>query len=212
MRKKNKKDTKDILNDDDHEGESPSMQQNQHPKESDAPAGETDSLDGGEASPDAKLSPEEISDLQSKLEESQAQADEYLDGWQRARAEFANYKKRIKRERERIYQNAAGDIVKQYLLVIDDLDRALKNRPDAGDGADWAEGIELIYRKTLSILEAEGITPMDAEGKIFDPNKHEAIAQTDSDEHESDQIIEVVQQGYTIGDRVLRPAMVRIAA
>jgi molecular chaperone GrpE len=155
--------------------------------------------------------PDPVSILKNELAETQAKANEYLDGWQRARADFSNYKKRVEREQSQIYQNAAGSILKRYLGIVDDLERALKNRPQDGDGAAWAEGIELIYRKLLSILESEGIQPMEAEGKPFDPNLHEAIMSEESDEHESGQIIEVLQQGYTLGDKVLRPAMVRVA-
>jgi len=155
--------------------------------------------------------PEAVSELHSELAATQAKANEYLDGWQRARADFTNYKKRVEREQAQTYQNAAASILKRYLGIIDDLERALKSRPKDGEGAAWAEGIELIYRKLLSILESEGIQLMEAEGKPFDPNLHEAIMSEDSDQHESGQIIEVLQQGYTLGDRVLRPAMVRVA-
>lgn len=155
--------------------------------------------------------PDPVSILKNELAETQAKANEYLDGWQRARADFSNYKKRVEREQSQIYQNAAGSILKRYLGIVDDLERALKNRPQDGDGAAWADGIELIYRKLLSILESEGIQPMDAEGKAFDPNLHEAIMSEESNEHESGQIIEVLQQGYMLGDKVLRPAMVRVA-
>jgi len=153
----------------------------------------------------------QIESLKSELEAFEAKADEYLDGWQRARADFANYKKRINRERQRIRQDAIGEVTKRYLPVLDDLERALKNRPKEGEGAEWAEGIELVYRKMLSILESDGIVPMEAEGDTFNPNLHEAIDQAESEEHESDEIIEVIQKGYMIDDRVLRPAMVRVA-
>jgi molecular chaperone GrpE len=152
-----------------------------------------------------------VSVLQNELAATQSKANEYLEGWQRARADFTNYKKRVEREQAQMYQNAAGNILKRYLGIIDDLERALKSRPQNGDGAAWAEGIELIYRKLLSILESEGIQTMEAEGKPFDPNLHEAIMSEDSDTHESGQVIEVLQQGYTLGDKVLRPAMVRVA-
>ena len=149
--------------------------------------------------------------LQAELDAWQAKASEYLDGWQRSRADFANYKKRIEREQELVYQNAAGSIIKRYLDVLDDLERALKNRPQAGEGAAWAEGIELIYRKLSTLLENEGVRAMQAEGEYFDPNLHEAITQEDNPGLESGQIIEVIKQGYLLGDRVLRPAQVRIA-
>jgi molecular chaperone GrpE len=165
---------------------------------------------GEESAPD-QLEMEEIDRLKKELEEARIKADEYLDGWQRARAEFANYRKRIEREREQVHQEASGTVIRRFLDVLDDLDRALRNRPESGEGADWAGGIELIYRKLLNVLESAGVTPMEAEGGDFDPNLHEAISQEPSNEHESGEIIEVVQNGYLLGDRVLRPARVRVA-
>jgi molecular chaperone GrpE len=153
----------------------------------------------------------DIEALQNELQVWQAKANEYLDGWQRSRAEFANYKKRIEREQAQTYQNATASVIKRYLDVLDDLDRALKNRPDQGDGAVWAGGVELIYRKLLSILESEGLTLIPAQGKHFDPNLHEAISNEPSEQFESGQIIEVIKQGYSLGERVVRPALVRVA-
>ncbi len=165
-----------------------------------------------EAAPEATaMTQADIEALQSDLQAWQTKANEYLDGWQRSRAEFANYKKRVEREQAQTYQNATASVIKRYLEVLDDLDRALKNRPEQGDGAVWANGIELIYRKLLSILEAEGLTPIPAEGKHFDPNLHEAISHEPSEQFESGQIIEVVKQGYSLGERVIRPALVRVA-
>jgi molecular chaperone GrpE len=165
-----------------------------------------------ESSPEEnQVQEDQLQAMQQELDQSRAQATEYLEGWQRSRAEFANYKRRVEREQAQAYQAAAGRILKRQLEVIDDLERALKNRPQEGEGAAWAAGIELVYRKMLNILESEGVTRMEAEGQAFDPNLHEAITSEASDEHESGQIIEVLQQGYLIGDRVLRPAMVRVA-
>ncbi len=155
---------------------------------------------------------EKLELVQAALEVSEAKASEYLDGWQRAKAEFTNFRKRQERERELARFEAVGRVAKRYLPIVDDLERALKGRPAKGDGAAWSEGIELIYRKLINILEAEGITPIEAEGEMFDPNLHEAVVQSESDEHESGQVIEVLQAGYKMGDRVLRPATVRIAA
>lgn len=154
---------------------------------------------------------EDLAVLRKELDEIRLKSDEYLEGWQRARAEFANFKKRIERERDQIQQNAAGNIIRRYLDLADDLERALKNRPQEGEGAAWAGGIELIYRKFLAVLAIEGVKPMEAEGQFFDPNLHEAISHEDSPDHESGQIIEVVQPGYMLGERVLRPASVRVA-
>jgi len=151
----------------------------------------------------------EIEALKQQLEAAMSQSAEYKDGWQRSVAEFSNYKRRMDAERVQSYQMAVGDILKDYLPVVDDLERALRDKPS---GSSWADGIELIYRKLRNILEAKGLTRMDAEGKMFDPNFHEAISQEPSDDHESGQIIEVIAQGYMLGDRVIRPAMVRVAA
>jgi len=152
-----------------------------------------------------------IESLMQELKDCQAKADEYLDGWQRSRADFANYKRRIDREQSQVYQNAAGSIFKRYIEIIDDLERALKNRPQDGDGASWSDGIELIYRKFLSILESEGVTQQQAQGCDFDPNLHEAISSEPHEDFESGKIIEVIKNGYMLGERVLRPALVRVA-
>ena len=149
-------------------------------------------------------------DLQKQLDEAHLVAAEYLDGWQRSMAEFANYKKRVERDREQLQQSLTGTIIKRYLEVVDDLERALKIRPTEGDGAVWANGIELIYRKLLTMLESQDVKPMDALGKSFDPTRHEAIGHMESTVYPSGHIAEVVQNGYLIGERVLRPALVRI--
>lgn len=152
-----------------------------------------------------------VQNLQQELADAQQKANEYLDGWQRARAEFANYKKRVERDQAQAQQTASGAILKRYLPIVDDTERALKNRPQDGEGALWAQGIELVYRKMLTLLESEGVKPMQAEGAPFDPNLHEAVMMEDSDQYESGQVTAVLQQGYILGDRVLRPAMVRVA-
>jgi molecular chaperone GrpE len=150
-------------------------------------------------------------EFESKLAEAEAKAAENLDGWQRAQAEFANYKKRVSREQEQISADARGRVMKRYLEVLDDLDLALKNRPQEGSGADWAQGIELIQRKLLSFLESEGVLKMDPLGQVFDANMHEAVTQEESAEYESGTVSEVLRPGYTLGERVLRPATVKVA-
>ena len=155
---------------------------------------------------------EQVEFLYSSLDEMKAKADEYLDGWQRARAEFANYKKRILKENTEIHQVARGDVIKIYLDILDDLSRALDERPTQGEGKSWSEGIELIVQKLQSRLETEGVKPMNPLGEDFDPNIHEALMQEESDEYDSGQIIAVVQEGYWLGEKVLRPALVRVAA
>jgi len=150
----------------------------------------------------------EIQALQRQLEEAQAKAAENLDGWQRSQAEFINFKNRIQRDREMDYASMKGDIIKKVLPVLDDMERALANRPD---GDSWANGMELIARKFQNILDAEGVKRIEAAGQPFDPNFHEAISSEPNDDVESGHVIEAVQNGYMLGERVIRPAMVRVA-
>ncbi len=156
---------------------------------------------------------EELIQLRSERDQALVKANEYLEGWQRERAEFFNYKKRMERELSQGGQNAFGNAIRRYLDIADDLARALKNsnRPLEGNGAIWAEGIDLIHRKLVCAFEADGVKMIDIEGKFFDPNLHEAISNEDSPDHESGQIIDVVQPGYILGERVIRPARVRVA-
>lgn len=150
----------------------------------------------------------EVDALRKKLEEIEAQVSEYKDKWIRSEAEFQNYRKRIERDHELTRISMKSEIVKKVLPVLDDLERALQNRP-ADDL--WAGGIELIVRKFQGVLESEGIKRIEAEGREFDPNFHEAISNEPSEEVESGHVIAVVQNGYMLGERVIRPALVRVA-
>lgn len=164
-----------------------------------------------EPGPEPATSMTEEAGLAQQLQECQTKAAEYLDGWQRARADFANYKRRVERDSAQSYQNAVGSVVRRYLDVLDDLELALKNRPQEGEGAQWSQGVELIARKLSSLLESEGVKRIDTDGQLFDPNMHEALTHEENEAFESGQIIDVVKQGYILGDRVLRPALVRVA-
>ncbi len=150
----------------------------------------------------------ELEKLQAQLAESQAKTQEYLDALQRERADFVNYRRRTEHDNAQVGRVASGGTIKKFLSGIDDLERALAHRPD---GDVWASGVELVYRKFLSILEAEGVTRMQAEGQPFDPVLHEAIMQEPSEKHASGTVIAVLQQGYLHGERVLRPALVKVA-
>lgn len=196
-----------------------SAERSQDEADSDLPPEDRDEVLEGEVVSDLDASmnddsipvEEKLELIRAALETSEAKASEYLDGWQRSIAEFTNYRKRQERERDLARFETVGRVAKRYLPIVDDLERALNKRPTQGEGAAWSDGIELIYRKLINILDAEGITVIEAENQMFDPNLHEAVVQNESDEHESGQIIEVLQTGYKMGDRVLRPAIVRIA-
>lgn len=167
------------------------------------PTAETTPVDGDQVKAESELEA-----LKSQLAEVESKASEYKDGWARSQAEFQNYKKRIERDNVLTYASMKGDIIKKILPALDDLERALQNRP--ADDA-WANGVELIARKLQNILESEGAKRIEAKGAAFDPNFHEAITHEPSNEVESGHIIDVVQNGYMLGERVIRPALVRVA-
>jgi molecular chaperone GrpE len=149
--------------------------------------------------------------LAEQLTAAEAKAAEYLDGWQRARAEFANARKRLEKERGEAYLNASVDIAGQLLPILDDFDRALNSVPANIAQDKWYEGIGLVRRKLQNILENLRVTPIQAVGQPFDPNLHEALSLQPSDEYESGTVIAEAQAGYKLGDRVLRPALVFVA-
>ncbi|MBN2084478.1 MAG: nucleotide exchange factor GrpE [Anaerolineales bacterium] len=150
--------------------------------------------------------------LRAELEQARAQADEYLDGWKRTQAELVNYRKRVERDAAEARISAAGQASARWFAVLDDFERALKERSTAQNLAQWADGVELIYRKGVAAIEAEGITPIEpAPGTVFDPNVHEALSREMCADRGDGEILEVVHRGYRMGERVLRPAQVRVA-
>jgi molecular chaperone GrpE len=160
-----------------------------------------------ETAEQAPVDPEREALIQ-QLKDAEAKIVEYKDGWARSQAEFQNFRKRVERDNESFKVSTKGDIIKKVLPVLDDLERAMLNRP--ADDA-WANGIELVMRKFQNILDMEGVTQIEAKGAAFDPNYHEAISHEPSEEVESGHVIEVIQNGYMIGERVIRPALVRVA-
>ena len=160
-------------------------------------------LDDEEKKPDYE-------ELESEYKKIVTQSKEYFEGWQRERADFLNYKKRIEREQASLKNFITGEVIKKYLAVLDDMELAIKNRPSNEGLGDWMNGIDLIYQKLVSILDSEGVEKISTEGE-FNPNVHEALTQIDSSDHESGQIVEVMRKGYKIGDRVIRPALVVVA-
>ena len=162
-------------------------------------------------SPTALLA--EIDTLRAALTATQAQADEYLVALQRERAEFLNFKRRTAEERQRDLGLAAEDLIRKVLNVADDFDRAIEARPDSIAGDPWFEGVSAIDRKLRSLLESEGVTPIAAEpGTAFDPREHEAIVNVPGSGRPEGEIVEQVRRGYRLRDRVIRPALVAVAA
>lgn len=149
--------------------------------------------------------------LEEQLAAAQAEAAKNLDGWMRAQAEFANARKRMEKQRAETYLNATTNMVTKLLPVLDDFERALGTVPAAAAENSWLEGIQLVQRKLLTILDELNIKLIDAVGQPFDPNFHEAIMQEPTDEYESGVVSQEVQKGYQLGDRVIRPSLVYVA-
>nr|MBN1228763.1 nucleotide exchange factor GrpE [Anaerolineae bacterium] len=161
---------------------------------------------------DAVSAFEEERDVEQILAELEAQAAEYLDGWQRARAELANYKKRMERERETLANTLRGDVILALLPVLDDFDLAMNSQSDDIASLEWAGGIALIYRKLQNLLTEFNVTEIEALGQPFAPMMHDAVMQREEPGVESGTVVEVIRKGYLIGEKVLRPSMVVVAA
>ena len=169
------------------------------------------SAEAEEVSADAVRQDEPV-DLQSELDRLRAEAAANLEGWQRARAEFANYKKRSEAERSQLVFLTGVKIVEKMLPVIDDFDRAISNLPDDLKDNGWIDGVLMTRRKLIGLLEDEGVTPVSVNpGDAFDPAIHEAVTHEESEAFAAGQIIAELQKGYRIDERVLRPALVRVA-
>jgi len=150
--------------------------------------------------------------LEEQLTDVQTKAAEYLEGWQRARAEFANYKKRADKEREEAYTIAAAETLGKLLPIIDDFDLAVANVPAEKANDDVIKGFGLIHRKFLNLLDNVGIKVINPVGEAFNPTFHEAIGQDENPNVPSGHVTTVLRKGYMHGDRVLRPALVRVSS
>jgi molecular chaperone GrpE len=156
---------------------------------------------------------DELETLRAALEEAETRAAEYLDGWQRARAEFANYRRRQEQQRQQMQALAKANLLLQLLPVMDDLKRALEAVPEESEGEPWVSGVEQVQRKWQATLEQMGLSVMPVEaGEAFDPTYHEALTHEPNEEVEAGHIIQVVQPGYQVNDTVLRPALVRVSS
>jgi molecular chaperone GrpE len=161
---------------------------------------------------EAEFQPEATADLAEELELARQEAAQNLENWQRAAAELANYKRRqeeqLKLQRDRI----KGEVLQGVISALDDMDLAFQSLPAELDGqlVGWVEGFRLVQRKLDRILDEQNVMPITGQGK-FDPNFHEAVSYEDSEEHEPDTIIAEVRKGYQIGNRIIRPALVRVA-
>jgi molecular chaperone GrpE len=143
--------------------------------------------------------------LEERLAKAEADAQKYLDNWRRAEADFQNFKKRSEQERDELRRFSSGALIINLLPIVDDFERAFSSIDSSLAGLTWLDGLRLIYRKLVMLLETAGVRPIAAEGQPFDPRFHEAVAHIDGEEGK---VLSEVQRGYMLHDRVLRPAMV----
>ncbi|MEE8369415.1 MAG: nucleotide exchange factor GrpE [Dehalococcoidia bacterium] len=147
----------------------------------------------------------EAEPLEVQLQKASEDVQKYLANWQRAEADFQNYKRRVEQERDESRRFALASLVINLLPILDDFERAFGSLDARLAGLTWFDGMRLIHRKLQMIMDNAGVTPIEAEGQPFDPRYHEAVAHADGEEGK---VLAEVQRGYKLHDRVLRPAMV----
>jgi molecular chaperone GrpE len=144
-------------------------------------------------------------------DELQRQRDDFYDRLLRKTAEFDNYRKRVERDRQSMSEGVTADVVRDLLPLVDDLERALKADPGSEGAEAYRRGVELIHRQLLEILKKRGVRTIEALGADFDPHFHQAVAYEQVDGAREGEVIEEFGRGYMLGDRLLRPAMVKVA-
>ncbi|MFO8012652.1 MAG: nucleotide exchange factor GrpE [Phycisphaerae bacterium] len=181
-------------------------------------AARDDAAAGGEAAPDAPSPGAEAADepaapetLETPLEESRREVQDLKDRLQRLAADFSNYQKRMQRRLEEEKREAVRAFLRDLLPVIDNFERALAAADEGGDPAAFHQGVCLVHDQLLEALARHGVEPIDAAGRRFDPEHHEAVAHVPSEEHPSGHVIDEVQRGYRHGDRTLRPSQVAVS-
>jgi molecular chaperone GrpE len=177
------------------------MDDGEHEPAPEAPSTEDHGVEGGVADGDATPP--------SELEQTKAQAAEYLEHLQRLQAEFANFRKRVLKEQTRAVELASEPLMRRLLEVLDEFDLALMAAEQKPDFDKFLHGVELVYAKLKDILSAEGLERIPAEGAPFDPERHEALMQSGSGEGEP-VVGDVLRQGYTLRGRVIRPSGVKV--
>ena len=165
----------------------------------DAPAADEEQAAEDAASTDAKIAEAAVADMKQR--------------YMRLQADFANFKKRTAGEKLQISEVVKMEVLQNVLPVVDNFERALQVPQDklTDDLKSFVDGYEMIYKQLMTVLEKEGVVKIDAVGKPFDPNYHQAVMRVASDEYDNDVVVEVLQEGYLLGDKTLRPAMVKVA-
>ncbi|WP_272037710.1 nucleotide exchange factor GrpE [Paenibacillus sp. JJ-100] len=161
----------------------------------------------------AEAQAEEIIDQeQTELTRLKAEAEESQQRLMRAQADFDNFRRRTQREKEDLAKYASMKLITELVPVIDNFERAMATVPEGTETESFAKGIQMILRQLETVLASEGLAAMETVGQPFNPEFHQAIMQVDSEEHEEGIVVEEVQKGYMLKDKVLRPAMVKVSS
>ncbi len=149
-------------------------------------------------------------ELQARLQQLEQEAGSYKDQYLRAAADLKNYKRRAEEERANLIRNATAGLIMKLLPILDDFDLAMQHVPDEIRNNPWFAGVEGVRRKLELVLESEGVKPIEAEGRPFDPNYHDAIMREDAGPEHAGKVTQDLRRGYLLHDRVIRPSMVKV--
>lgn len=153
-----------------------------------------------------------LSEEAQKIHELNKQLEEVTDRLYRTQADFDNFRRRTREEREAAAKYKSQSLVEELLPILDNFERALQFEADNDQVKTLLQGMEMVYRQLVTALSNEGVKEIEAQGATFDPHLHQAIMQAESAEHEPNEVIEVLQKGYQLKDRVIRPALVKVNA
>ncbi|MGI6065134.1 MAG: nucleotide exchange factor GrpE [Bacillota bacterium] len=152
-----------------------------------------------------------IQDLQLQVDKIKAENDDLINSLQRLQADFENFRRRTRLEKEELVKYAVEGLVCSLLPVVDNFERALASADNGGETKDFMQGMEMIFRQLIQVLTQEGLAPVQAVGNPFDPNFHEAVMQVEQENTESNIVIEEIKKGYTLKGKLIRPSMVKVA-
>ncbi|EHS57019.1 nucleotide exchange factor GrpE [Paenibacillus sp. Aloe-11] len=153
----------------------------------------------------------EAQEEDTEVAKLRAEAEEHQQRFLRAQADFDNFRRRTLKEKEELAKYASMKLVTELVPVLDNFERALATAQQGAETESFAKGVEMIFRQFEGVLQAEGVTAMNSVGQPFNPDFHQAIMQVESEEHEEGIVVEEVQKGYMLKDKVLRPAMVKVS-
>ena len=153
----------------------------------------------------------QVKELEKELATAKEEKEKYIDRLHRLQADFSNYKKRIRKEKEKLEDKVIAEVVEDLLPVIDNFELALESVQDSGEGLEITEGVEMIYNQLQKFLEKKGIKEIDSVGEEFNPDFHEAVMTEENEDYDSGEIIGEMKKGYKLEGKVIRPAMVKIA-